>query len=53
MRFFLLLVVALAVTVIWQTTIGAAPDRVGGPDTGYPLQSFAVTFTGPAVTLSA
>lgn len=32
MRFFFLLVVALAVTVVWQTTIGAAPNRVGNLD---------------------
>jgi hypothetical protein len=39
MRFFLLLVVALTVTVIWQTTIGAAPDQVGslgGSDAALP-----------------
>jgi ABC-type xylose transport system permease subunit len=53
MRFFLLLVVALAGTVVWQTTIGASPQRVGCLDNVYPVPSFVVTFAGPAVTLSA
>lgn len=34
MRFFILLVVALAVTVVWQTTIGASPYAVGATATG-------------------